>query len=47
MKVLSLQIPEDLYDWLKISADKNYMTISAYSRMLLLQKKESTDGTNL
>ena len=47
MKVLSLQIPEDLYDWLKTNADKHYMTISAYSRMLLLQKKENTDGDNL
>ena len=47
MKVLSLQIPEELYNWLKEQAENNYMSISAYSRMLLLQKKEIEDETNI
>lgn len=39
-KILSLQITEELYNWLKSMAEDNYMSISAYSRMLLLLKYE-------
>ena len=42
-KVLSLQIPLELYAWLKSQADKNYMSISAYCRKILLQFKEKFD----
>lgn len=37
-KILSFQIAEELYNLLKDLAEKNYMSISAYSRMLLIQK---------
>ena len=46
-KILSLQIPENLYNELLKEAKENYMSISAYTRMILIQLyKENLNGTN-
>lgn len=43
-KIITIQLPNDLYLELIKEAEKNTLTLSAYLRLLILQRNEKTNN---
>lgn len=41
-KIITVQLPNDLYRQLLQEADENMLTLSAYLRLLILKRNEQT-----
>lgn len=45
--IISVQLPEEIYTNLKEKADKEYMSLSAYVRKLLILNYEENKNNNI